>query len=296
MSTALAVVYFTSYTIFNVLILINVFIAVILENYVQIMDLEERSRKLDCVREWTKLWNKLDVHSRKVLCVEDFLYSIVVTPAPIGVLSQRSIEFLEMYNSEYTTQIGWLNQHIRSVERKSRRERDMDLQELKRRRLKLTCSYCLHHAQYPERMQMKFVRLLSKYKINVVRSARTASMSRQPAIRDATQMSTSGELYNVEFRDVLPAMSSMIIGPKNIKAQIYKKGQISLIQWMQNNYKQYLEPLSPDPDLFAFLQRKKDRKVRLEDDAVQTPQALDTLRLGHISVEHYKDFISRPNT
>jgi len=79
---------------------------------------------------------------------------------------------------------------------------------------------------------------------------------------------------------------------KHIKAQIYKQGQIPLIDWMRKYFEKFniLEPTGYD--LFAFLDKKRNRRRKSGYLGAEAPRQLDSLRVGHISADQYRDFLS----
>jgi len=275
----LAAFFFLSYCILGTLILINVFIAVILENFIQIQELQSRHKKLDCVRSWTKTWNKLDVNQRKYLCVEDFVYSIVITPHPIGILSAPNIESLERYNKEYVKEMNCLNERIGKMKQITK-EQQHEKHKLQKKRLKLACRYCLFCTKDPEKLKNEFMRHISKIKLNVITDHKPDYCPDDEVI------------WTVSFPDALQAFSSMIVGPKTRAIITDQELEKPLVKWMMQNCDTYLDIYADADDIDP---KDESRLSEMEDNIQKPPKELTAFTSPSITKQQYKEFIQRTN-
>ncbi|ETO18859.1 hypothetical protein RFI_18383 [Reticulomyxa filosa] len=88
----LAITYFVSFSIFGTLVMVNLFIAVILDTYVDNIDFEKRMEKLEVAKQWVEKWKLKDIqengHVRGRLGIATFITTLKESPVLIGLMME----------------------------------------------------------------------------------------------------------------------------------------------------------------------------------------------------------------
>jgi len=93
---ALAAIYFLSFNIFGSLVLINLFIAVILEMFTEGVESQKQEKFLKSVHVWKFLWEDLDHKRKGELDVQNFIHTLLSAPKPAGLSTmERARQFRE---------------------------------------------------------------------------------------------------------------------------------------------------------------------------------------------------------
>jgi len=93
---ALAAVYFLSFNVFGSLVLINLFIAVILEMFTEGVESQKQEKYLKSVHVWKFLWEDLDTKRKGELDVQNFIHTLLSAPKPAGLSTmERARQFRE---------------------------------------------------------------------------------------------------------------------------------------------------------------------------------------------------------
>ncbi|ETO20852.1 hypothetical protein RFI_16355 [Reticulomyxa filosa] len=86
----LAILFFVSFSIFCTLIMVNLFIAVILDTYADNIDFEKRMETLEIANVWVNAWKAKDLKEngriRGRLSVKKFILTLKESPALVGLL------------------------------------------------------------------------------------------------------------------------------------------------------------------------------------------------------------------
>lgn len=79
------IVYFCSFFLLGTMVIVNLFIAIVLDVYEQNREESEEMLELDIVYEWRKHWKKFDPQATGTLPAKDFVEVIKAAPAPTGL-------------------------------------------------------------------------------------------------------------------------------------------------------------------------------------------------------------------
>ncbi|ETO07378.1 sodium channel protein type 9 subunit alpha [Reticulomyxa filosa] len=86
----LAVAYFVSFSIFGTLVMVNLFIAVILDTYSDNIDFEKRMVKLEPAAQWLSVWKEKDKEEngriRGRLGIKNFIITLKESPVLVGLM------------------------------------------------------------------------------------------------------------------------------------------------------------------------------------------------------------------
>jgi len=94
----LAAVYFLSFNIFGSLILINLFIAVILEMFTQGVDSQRQEKLLESVNVWKSFWEDEDERREGIIDVQKFIHTLLRAPKPAGLSTfENAMQLREAY-------------------------------------------------------------------------------------------------------------------------------------------------------------------------------------------------------
>merc|ERR1719464_2259389 len=84
-SETAATIYFVSFGLFGSLVMINLFIAVILDTFEDSLQLQKKEKSLSSVFVWSAIWSKVDTKANAELEVIDFIHSLIRSPDPVGL-------------------------------------------------------------------------------------------------------------------------------------------------------------------------------------------------------------------
>jgi len=95
---ASAALYFLSFNVFGSLVLINLFIAVILDMFTQGVESQKQEKHLKSVQIWKSLWEDLDQNRNGELDVMNFIHTLLRAPKPAGLSTlERAIQLREVH-------------------------------------------------------------------------------------------------------------------------------------------------------------------------------------------------------
>merc|ERR1719397_898212 len=93
---SLAAVYFLTFNVFGSLVLINLFIAVILDMFTEGVESQKQEKYLKSVHVWKFLWEDLDTKRKGELDVQNFIHTLLSAPKPAGLSTmERARQFRE---------------------------------------------------------------------------------------------------------------------------------------------------------------------------------------------------------
>jgi hypothetical protein len=91
-----AAIYFLTFSVFCSLVLINLFIAVILDMFTQGVESQKQEKFLKSVHVWKFLWEDLDHNRNGELDVQNFIHTLLSAPKPAGLSTmEKAREFRE---------------------------------------------------------------------------------------------------------------------------------------------------------------------------------------------------------
>merc|ERR1719317_1801388 len=85
-------VYFISFFLVGALIMINLFIAVILDSFSEEQEALEREQELKTIKVWRAIWQEYDHQTTGTLPAEQFIEILKYVPSPVGFLGETAFK------------------------------------------------------------------------------------------------------------------------------------------------------------------------------------------------------------